>query len=285
MLYTEACKQYLNYLDSKDNSPETLKGYAKDYRSFNNYLEDYYNCQIYIDDISRDDVENYMSHLKQQRKLAAISRNRYLSSVRSLFEYAEENSWIKKNVAANIKRAKVIKKPKHALTEKEVKQIVNEIDKPILRVLVIFLYLTGLRISSAQITKLQNIDLKNRKFQTYVKRGKLVTVYISDKLYPILADYIENIRDSDSDYLFATKRTGSVSQDYINNALRAAAKRLDLNKKVTCHTLRRSFATNLLRKGVSIVNISKLLDHESIATTYIYLDIQPDELQEVINVL
>ncbi|TMN21868.1 recombinase [Lentibacillus cibarius] len=285
MLYADASKYYLQYLSAQERSEDTLEGYEKDYRVFRGFIEDVFNGPVYIEDVTRDNLENYMIYLKEKRKLAPRSRNRYISSIRSLFEYAEDKGWIEKNVASKVKDAKVPEDQKVTLTEDEVDQLINEIDKPLLKTLVIFMYRTGLRITSAINLRLEDVDLDAGTITACIKEGKIITIHISEKLYPTLVEYLKSIRDSDSPYFFATKKTGRVSPAYMNAQLRAAVKRLGWNKKVTSHTLRRSFATNLLRNGVELPYISKLLGHESVKTTMIYLNILSDDLKEAINKL
>ncbi|MED4780351.1 tyrosine-type recombinase/integrase [Brevibacillus choshinensis] len=93
------------------------------------------------------------------------------------------------------------------------------------------------------------------------------------------------IKNKTSDYLFATKKSGKISQGYVRKLIDELVKELRWSKKVTCHTLRHSFATSLLRKNVSLVHISRLLGHSSLRVTELYVHLVQDELVDAIEKL
>lgn len=88
MLFTEGQQHFKKYMIYHEMSPETVKGYMKDLRCFNQFITDRYNGLVYVEDITVEDVEEYMYYLVDERELAPRSRNRYLFSLRSFFNYA-----------------------------------------------------------------------------------------------------------------------------------------------------------------------------------------------------
>lgn len=108
MLFTEAQKAFEKYMTYQEMSPETVKGYMKDLRTFNRFITDRYNGLVYVEDIIVDDVEDYMYYLVDERELAPRSRNRYLFSLRSFLNYSEKKGWIERNVAAEVDPVKVM---------------------------------------------------------------------------------------------------------------------------------------------------------------------------------
>lgn len=285
MLLENANELFLQSLKLKDYSDETIRGYNSDLKGFNKFLSSQYNTSIYLDEITVEDIEAYLQYLADVRKLQPKSRNRYLSSISSMLTYAVKKEWITKNPALVVDNAKVIEKPKVALTEKEIDKLVEVIDKPIIKTAIIFMAKSGLRVNETINIKKDEIDINTNTIHVVGKGGKYRGVPIAQTLKPVLIHYLEEIRDSDSEYLFATKKTGRLSAQYINRELVIATEKLGWTKQITNHTLRRSFATNLYLKGVSLLAIQKLLGHESLKTTSIYLNVQQSELHEAVNLL
>jgi site-specific recombinase XerD len=285
MLFTEAQERFKEYLIFREKSKETVKGYMKDLRKLNRFLEDLNNGPVYLDDIEMEHIEKYMLYLKEIG-LKPRSRNRYLFSVRSFLNYAVKKKWVDYNVASEIESVNVLQEKKVALTPEEIQQLLEAIEHPIIEFAVILLAYTGLRIQEAHNLRLEDIDFERNRILANGKGKKQRYIPIANALKPYLEDYLANVRGPvDSEYVLATKKTGRLSPGFVNYELRKAVHKLGWNKTVTCHTLRRSFATNLLRKGVNIFTISKLLGHASVKTTMVYLQLNEDELQAAVNKL
>ena len=283
--FTEAQEKYRVNLVTKEKSEETIKGYMKDLRRLNRFLENLYNGPVYLEDLQMDDIEDYMAFLKDEG-LKPRSRNRYLFSTRSFLNYSVKKKWIPFNVASEVDAVNVLDEKKVALTQEEVDQLVEAIEHKIIRFAILLLAYTGLRIKEALELKLEDIDLEKNQISANGKGRKQRWIPIAKAFLPILIDFINNEREApDSPYLLATKKTGRLSALYVNTVLHKSVADLNWKKNVTCHALRRSFATNLLRKGVDIFTISKLLGHASVKTTMIYLQLNPSELQVAVDKL
>lgn len=286
MLLEDLKSTFINSLKINEYSKETIDGYKKDLRLFNRFLCRQYNGFVYIEDITTDDIEEYMLYLAEERKLKPRSRNRYLSSVSSMLNYAVKKEWLEKNPASVVDNAKVIETQKISLSEDEVEELLNAINKPLIRVAVNFMAKSGLRINETVNLKLENVDFEKDLIYVINGKGKKNrNVPLAKSMRSDLVTYIDQIRDSDSPYFFATKKTGRLSAQYTNYELRKAVNSLGWKKTVTNHTLRRSFATNLLHKGVNIVTIQHLLGHASLKTTSIYLNVQPPDLRNAVDLL
>jgi site-specific recombinase XerD len=284
MLFIEAQEAFKKHLIYREMSEETVKGYMKDLRCFNKYLADSYNSSVYVEDITLDDVEEYMYYLLDERELAPRSRNRYLFSLRSFLNYAVKKRWVEYNVASEMEPVKVLDEKKVALTQDEIDELLKAIKHPIVKFAVAFLVYTGMRIKEANTLEFEDIDYEKNHFLANGKGKKQRYIPIANSLKPYLVDYLENVRGPiDSPFLLATKKTGKLSATYINYELHRATKELGWDKVVTCHALRRSFATNLLRKGVDVFTIQKLLGHASPKTTTIYLQLNENELQTAVD--
>ncbi|WP_410784041.1 tyrosine-type recombinase/integrase, partial [Leifsonia sp. SIMBA_070] len=114
---------------------------------FTRFLENKYNCEPYVDEITSNDIQDYLTYLKDERKYAPSSRVRNLHTLRSFFSYAYNKEIVVRNVAISIEKIKVQQKERTYLSEEEVKLLVQTIDHDLIRLVVIVLYMTGLRIS------------------------------------------------------------------------------------------------------------------------------------------
>ena len=151
----------------------------------------------------------------------------------------------------------------------------------------LFLANTGLRISECLSLTLDDVDLDKSMIRVIQgKGGKDRNVPINQTLLPLLKDYRNNWRDAyGSDLFFATKKSGSLSNSYINTVIRNTVKKLGWKKQVSCHTLRHSFASSLVKKKVGLVEIQKLLGHSSLKVTSVYTHVDMDQLNEAVNAL
>ena len=286
MLFTEAQAAFKKYMIYQEMSQETITSYLKDLRTFNKFVTERNNTLIYLEDIMVDDVEEYMYYLLDEKELAPRSRNRYLFSLRSFFNYAVKKKWVDRSVAAEVDAVKVTDEKKVALSQEEVQGLIEAIDHKIIRFAVALMANTGMRVIEARSLKMTDIDFDQNQFLVNGKGRSQRYVPIAKSLMPQLEGYVKDVRgDVDSEYVLATMKSGKLSSAYINKELHKATGKLGWSKKVSCHTLRRSFATNLLRNGVNVFAISKLLGHKSLKTTTLYLQMNDSELQTAVDTL
>ncbi|MEF2115224.1 MULTISPECIES: tyrosine-type recombinase/integrase [Clostridium] len=132
--------------------------------------------------------------------------------------------------------------------------------------------------------KMEDVDLKDKVIHVIGKGQKYRKIPISNKLYTILIEYLDN-RKSSSNYFFVTRVTAKVSNQYINLCLKEAVKKAEINKDISCHSLRHSFASNLLLKGATIQDVRELMGHADVKTTSIYLHSIAENLRSSVNLL
>ncbi|USG65359.1 tyrosine-type recombinase/integrase [Brevibacillus ruminantium] len=287
MLLMNAIHNFIQYLSSLERSQETITGYRKDLFLFTRFLESKYNCESYLDEITAYDIEEYLMYLKEKRNYAPASRGRNLHTLRSFFTYAYNKELVSRNVALSVEKIKVQQKERTYLTEEEVELLIKTIDHHLIRLVVIVLYMTGLRISECLNLTLDNVDLKNRVIHVVAGKGnKDRLIPISKRLVPLMDDYIRYHRpDTESPLFFCTKKTGMLSPVYVNRIITQAVTKLGWKKKVTAHILRHSFASQLVKNDVNLVQIQKLLGHSSLNVTSIYTHTDLDQLSEAIDTL
>lgn len=287
MLLMQVIHMFLHYLLSIERSKETTTGYEKDLTQFSKFLEKKYNCTPYLEEITATDLESFLLWLKEKRNYAPASRARNLYTLRSFFAYAYKKELVARNVALSVENIKLQQKERVYLSETEVQQLVGAIDHDLIQLVVLVLYLTGLRISECLSLTTDTVDLDQRVIHVVAGKGnKDRLIPISDKLLPLLQHYLEHERpDTDSDLFFCTKKTGKLSDVYVNRVLADAVKKLGWKKKVTAHILRHSFASQLVKKDVNLVQIQKLLGHSSLKVTSIYTHSNLEQLSEAVNCL
>lgn len=248
------------------------------------FLEQKYNCQPYLEDITVQDLEEYLYTLTAKGKTIA-SRSRVVYILRSFYNFAVRQGLAVRNVAEKLEPIKTQQKERTYLSNTEFKELVKSINHSVVRVLASTLFMTGLRINEALSLTLDDVDMERKLIHIrHGKGNKSRVVPICDKLYVILAKYLEKIRLSiDSTRFFATKKTGKISRQFVNLELQIATEKLGWKKHVTCHVLRHSFASYLVRKNVNIVKVQRLLGHSSLSTTSIYTHASMEELSEAVN--
>jgi len=280
MLFSEAVEKFLENLDICNKSQETILGYKKELRYFITFWEDKYNYPPELDDVTDSNIEEYLKY-KKDKKLATSSISRALNILRSFYKFLCKKKLYDINVAYYVDSVKVIKKPRQFLTEEEFKKVLEHTDNKLMSCIFDVIFHSGLRISELTNLKIEDVDLNDKVMHIWGKGKKYRNVPISDRIYSVLSECL-NIKGN---YFFATKKTGKVSQQYVNRCLKNAVKKAGIKKKISCHSLRHSFATNLLAKGANIQDVRELLGHSNIKVTSIYLHSISQNLRKSINLL
>lgn len=289
MLLGEACEKFNDYLESVDRSPKTIERYSRDMIFIRKFLEEKANGPVFVDEITEDDLEDFMRYVKDVKQFAPNSRSRYFYTLRSFYKFAEKKAIVTNNISENMEPVKLPQKERVYLTEKEVMKLADAIDIYIIRVIALFLYNTGLRISECRNLKIDDVNFEDKLIHVIEgKNRKDRTVPMNNYVYELLKDFYDNHRDNDeSEYFFATSLSGkdSISYPHISFTIRESAKKAGIKKQVTCHMLRHSFASALVKKKVGIVEISKLLGHANLKATSIYTHTNLEALTEAVNTL
>ncbi|MCM1990265.1 tyrosine-type recombinase/integrase [Oceanirhabdus seepicola] len=286
MLLHKVIEKFIHNLITTDKSKETIKSYTTDLSTFENFIYAKYNCPMYITDLEVPDIEDYLYSLKL-KNLSTASRSRHLYTLRSLWNYAYKNKLCKWNIAMGVEPIKIQKKERTYLSAEEVNELIGAIDHTLINLVIQTLFYTGMRISECLNLQIANVNFENKTIHVIAGKGnKNRNIPINDHLLILLKDYLNNDRpEIDSNYFFATKRSGKLSSAYVNRILNETVKNLGWNKHVTPHILRHSFASNLIKNGVNLVHVQKLLGHSNLKVTSIYTHANFDELGESVNTL
>lgn len=285
MLFTKAMNKFLLYLENRNYAENTINDYRKRLRILKDWLEERYNPMIYIDDITFADLDDYLDW-QQEKGNSGKTRNRDAYIISSFYKYLHKRD-ICDNVARKIEPVKTRKKERECLTREELNRILDAIEKPLIKIVTIFLYQTGCRINEVLSLKLADIDFDNNLL--HIKQGKgnkNRNIALNSKLKSALKTYIKEDRpDVNTDYVFATKRTGSLSRSYYSRRLQKAVKKADVNKKISPHSIRHSTAVALIKKGVDLATIKDILGHENIQTTSVYVHSDMTRIRDALEAI
>ncbi len=278
-------EDYRKSLLQVERSMVTIRNYMLFLEKFIIFLEILYNGMVYVDEITHANIENFLFQ-ERERGMAPKTRNIMLGVIRAFLKYCCKADLISKNPAEKLDPIKFTSKERNYLTHEEFERLIEHATHPVMKTLYLTLYYTGLRIAEARNLRLNDVRLEAKLIKVIEGKGKKNRdIPINDTLHVILKNYLAKIRNPQmpSDRFFATEKTGEVSTQYANEYLNVMVKKAGLSKKVSCHILRHSFASNLVRKNVNIVSLQKLLGHSSLKTTSIYTHVNIDELRIAVN--
>jgi integrase/recombinase XerD len=227
--------------------------------------------------IIEQDIKDYMAHLIS---INNTPRSLALKKASLKFFYDEV---LKKDIV-NFKTPKIPKTIPSVLTKEEIKRLINSAGSYKTKVIIQFLYSSGLRLSELTSLKINDLELDEKIGWVRSGKGAKDRMFVlSNFIIEELKTYIKTL-DKDEIYLFPGKNN-TLSSRNVQKIVENAAKKAGIKKKVTPHKLRHSFATHLLEDGVDIRYIQSLLGHASIATTEIYTHVSKEKIKSIKNPL
>ena len=236
--------------------------------------------KLFLDYIKKDpnqvyeqDIKNYLSSLIAQK---AQPRSIALKKAALKFYFHEI---IKKEIV-NIKTPKIAKSIPQILSKEEIKNLISHAHAEKSKLLIGLIYSSGLRVSECVNLKIPELELENNVGWVRKGKGSKDRMFILSELITLhLRMYLDNKKDK-SEYLFPGKN-GHISVRDVQKIMQNAAKKAELKKKVSPHTLRHSFATHLLDSGTDIRIIQELLGHSQLSTTQIYTHVSKEQLKRI----
>jgi len=230
-----------------------------------------------LDRVTPEDVRSFQVHLIEERKLAYSSFNQAVCALRFLYTHSIRVPWPVTMVPFG-KRPKTLPV---VLGRQEVDDLLRCTKNLKHRTFLTTLYATGMRFSEAANLHINDIDSKRMQIRiTHGKGAKQRQVPLSPRLLSELRDYWKQFKPTS--LLFPGNSADKTYADTsIQKAIKDSAKLANINKNVTPHTLRHSYATGLLEAGVDLLTISRLLGHACFATTMIYLHCRREHLHSV----
>ena len=290
MSWKSLIKGYENYLKiEKSLSSNTVDAYIRDI----NKMDGFFNSEDSkkkINSINHEDFQNYLAHLNEL-KINARSQSRVISSMRSFFKYLMIEKIIDNNPSELLENPKTGKKLPEFLTIDEIDLMVSQIDRSksdgerniaILEVL----YGCGLRVTELIELKISEIYWKEGFIRIIGKGNKERLVPLGKIASKHLKIYLNEIRVHQKidnqfvDNVFINKNGKKLSRVMIFKIIKKLTEKAGIQKNVSPHTLRHSFATHLVEGGADLRAVQEMLGHQSITTTEIYTHLDKNYLKQ-----
>lgn len=273
-------KLFLDFLkDDKKLSDNTLQSYRRDIEQYEKYISD--NKINYLK-VTEETILEYMEFLREEnKKESTISRS--LASIRSFYQYLIRVKKIKKDPTMTIESPKINKRTPNILTSKEVELLLDQPkdvdlkgtrDKAMLE----FAYATGMRV-----TEMISLDIDDVKLdEGYVVcrgRSKSRNIPLGSMSLKALKEYIDDarpylIRDESEEALFVNVNGTRLTRQGFWKIVKYYKEQAHIEKDITPHVLRHSFATHLLQNGADLKAIQTMLGHSDISSTQVYMQFQ-----------
>jgi len=283
---------FLLYLKvEKRYSTHTFLSYKKDLDQFCEYLGQYLGKEIRADkcilsEIDLMAVRGFVNHLHQSG-FQKTSIARKLASLRSFFHFLCRQGHLAQNFASAVRSPRLPHKLVSVLQADEMTNLLDiDFGTTVVgirdRAIFELLYATGLRIGELTMLKVRDIDFDSRVISVLGKGNKERIVLFGSKASEALREYLaarsELIRNADPHFLFLNQHGRRLTDTRVRQILDSYVKTLALQKKVSPHTLRHSFATHLLQSGADLRLIQELLGHSSLSTTHKYTHLNVEQL-------
>lgn len=266
-------------------SPNTVKAYTADIEGFYEFLR---HRGVTLRDASSSDISDYIISVSDY--LSKRSQARLLSSLNSFFDYLVSEGERKDNPSSAVDSPKLGKYLPVVLSVEEVRAILkaapNERDRAILEVL----YGCGLRVSEVCSLKISEVYLKDMFVKVMGKGSKERLVPMAPSTASAIMDYLSVRLESDAgceDVLFLNRFGRALSRVAVFKMVKSVALVAGVDKNLSPHTFRHSFATHLIENGADLRVVQEMLGHESILTTEIYTHVDSAtwqrEIKEIIS--
>ena len=278
---------YLEFLKYQKNySDYTIMSYENDITEFFNYIN---SEGLNYKNIEYSDIRFYLMYLKEKDDNNS-SIDRKLSALRGFYKYLVNEEVVHNNVFSLVNGPKKSKKLPRYFDYNELEEmfLIPDTNTALGQrdlLLLEMLYATGCRVGELVSIKVKDIDFNRRTIliigkgnkERYLNYGE----YCEDILKKYLKDGYLSLNINKSEFLFLNKNGGVLTERGVRFILDKIIKQTGINKNISPHMIRHSFATHLLNEGCDLLTVQKLLGHESIKATQIYTHVTTDRLKEV----
>jgi integrase/recombinase XerD len=292
MKWNHAIKDYQLYLKiERGLSDNTVENYSRDIKKLIRFLED---KEIIVSpiQISEETVQQFI--YETAKNVNPRSQARIISGLRSFFDYLVFENYRKSNPTDLIETPKIGRKLPDTLSDDEILKLIGAIDlsKPQgerNRTILETMYGCGLRVSEVITLRISDLFFEEGFIRVLGKGNKERFVPIHQQAQKYILFYINDIRShipvdkKYEDTLFLNRRGKGLTRQMIFLILKDLAVKAGIKKKISPHTLRHSFATELLKHGADLRAIQQILGHESITTTEVYVHLDKSYLKEVVE--
>jgi integrase/recombinase XerD len=292
MKWQQALLDYKMYLKiERGLSQNSIDNYVLDVNKLLTFLENH-KIQESPLGITSEIMQQFIYEIAKE--VNARSQSRIISGLRSFFNYLIFEDYISTNPLELIESPKIGRKLPDTLSEEDINSLIEAIDLSKAqgernRAILETLYSCGLRVSELVGLKISDLFFEEGFIKVTGKGDKQRFVPIVPETQKIINIYKNQVRvhtpiqPEFQDILFLNRRGKQLTRAMIFTIIKQLAVKIDLNKNISPHTFRHSFATHLLENGADLRAIQLMLGHESITTTEIYMHVDKSHLKEVMN--
>lgn len=292
MTWQDAVKDYQYFLKiERGLSENSIRAYSQDIQKLIRFLEKEQLTMSPID-IEGPIVERFI--YQSSKTVAPRSQARSISGLRNFFDFLIFEDYRKENPTDLLETPKIGRKLPDTLSEEEINSIIAQIDlsKPEgerNKAMIETLYSCGLRVSEMIQLKVSDLFFEEGFIRVIGKGNKQRFVPVNNYIIKLIDNYKNLIRSSlkiqkgFEDTVFLNRRGKQLSRNMVFMILKELTKEAGIQKNVSPHTLRHSFATHLLENGADLRAIQQMLGHESITTTEIYMHLDKSHLKKVVE--
>ncbi|MHB0885102.1 MAG: site-specific tyrosine recombinase XerD [Bacillota bacterium] len=280
---------FIDYLSvERGLALNTLESYGRDLRQYSDFLDKGRFSEI--EQATRATIISYLLHLEKQGKATATIARR-LAALKSFYQFLVREKILDRDPTANLESPKLEKRLPRVLSVKEVDQLLRQ-PNPVTpsglrdRAMLELLYATGIRVSELVNLNLVDINLEMGYVRCTGKGSKERIVPLGSVAQRSVQEFLQRgrprlVKSADEQALFVNHHGRRLTRQGFWKIVKKYAADARIDKEITPHTLRHSFATHLLENGADLRSVQEMLGHADISTTQIYTHITKGRLKEV----
>lgn len=282
---------FVNYLE-KDRklSANTLSSYTRDIRQYFDYVAD---NSLDVVKVSKTQIITYMLYMQKSGR-AAASVSRSMASVRAFYNYLVSNNYVDTNPAYRLQAPKREKKLPCILTTDEVESLLaqpDSLDKPTAKsirdkAMLELIYATGIKVSELISLVVDDVDT-TLGYIKCIGNDTARIIPIGHVAVSALSAYLGDVRQSmaneGENALFVNCNGGRLTRQGFWKLIKDYAHRAGIEKDITPHTLRHSFAAHLIENGADLVSVQEMMGHKDISSTQVYTKLVKSRIRDVYN--
>ncbi len=283
----QTLKNFLEYLaHQKDFSRNTIRAYETDLRQFLRFLKD--RKIVSFTQVDYPVFLSFLSFLKTENSYTEKSVARKVASIKAFFKYLSARKLIKSNPALLLHSPRVPERLPEFLTVEEVTKVVEAPDGEKWqdfrdRAILELLYATGIRVGELTSLVMKDMNFAGDTIKVEGKGRKERIVPAGRPAIKALIEYLERRPQKKQERVFLNKYGKPLTDRSVERLVDKYGKKAGIDRRITPHTFRHSFATHMLDRGADLRTVQELLGHERITTTQIYTHLTVERLREFYN--
>ena len=287
----DALDDYMQFLRvERQLADNTLLSYERDLRSYLQYLKEVEQLES-LRNVERIHILNHLSHLKETT-MSSRTVARHISSIRSFHQFLIRERVVDKDPTVHLEMPQMDKKLPNVLSIEEVETLIEAPDTSKAngkrdQAMLELLYASGMRVSECINLDMEDVNLTMGFVRCFGKGGKERIIPLGKSALSACKDYLSGARRElakpgvTTDALFINQRGKRLTRQGFWKLLKQHAQKAGIQKELTPHTLRHSFATHLIENGADLRAVQEMLGHADISTTQIYTHVSKTRLKDV----